>query len=88
MKIYLVSYGCEPNQGGEHEAGWKVANSLKKYYDITVITRTANKDLIQKNNINDIDFIFLENNLFVKFKPRENFLIYTIFFGKYLSIIF
>ena len=80
MNVYLVSYGCEPNQGGEHEVGWKVANELVKDCKLTVITRKANQKLIQENILKNIDFIFIENETFIKLKPQGKFsYIYYVF---------
>lgn len=73
MKIYLVAYGCEPDQGGEHEVGWKIANTLNSKCNLTVITRVSNKKLIEKENINNINFIYIENELGMKFKPKSKF---------------
>ena len=73
MKIYLVVYGCEPNQGGEQEVGWKVANELASHCNLTVITRRSNQKLIEDFNDKKIDFIFLENETFIKIKPKGKF---------------
>lgn len=85
MKIYLVSYGCEPNQGGEHEVGWKIANELERECDLTVITRRANQKQILENNSSNIDFIFLENDFFIKLKPKGKFS-YLYYFFWQLSV--
>jgi len=71
--IYLVAYGCEPNQGGEHEVGWKIANELQDKCNLTVITRKSNKKIIEQNNNKNIKFIFIENEFFLRFKPKGKF---------------
>lgn len=68
-----MAYSCEPNVGGEHEVGWKVANSLNDMCNLTVITRTANKVAIEKCQDHNIDFIFVENRHFLRFKPKGKF---------------
>jgi glycosyltransferase involved in cell wall biosynthesis len=73
LKLYLVVYACEPHQGGEHEVGWKIANEMVNNCDLTVITRKANQQLIDKNNINKVNFIFIENDFFVNYKPKGEF---------------
>lgn len=73
MKVYLIVYGCEPHQGGEHEVGWKVANELVNECDLKVITRKSNQKLIEQNNDKNIDFTFIENDTFIGFKPRGKF---------------
>ena len=57
MKVYLVAYGCEPNQGGEHEVGWKIAKNLKSKCDLTVITRKSNEMKIE-NEKDSYSFFF------------------------------
>lgn len=72
-KTYLVVYGCEPNQGGEHEVGWKIANELVDRYNLTVLTRKSNQKLIEQYNDKKINFHFIENDTFIRFKPRGEF---------------
>jgi glycosyltransferase involved in cell wall biosynthesis len=72
MKVFLVVYGCEPNQGGEHEVGWRIASELAKEVDLTVLTRKANRAEIIKQN-KDINFVYIENNLGMKIKPKGKF---------------
>jgi len=80
LKLYLVVYSCEPNQGGEHEVGWKVANELANECNLTVITRKANQKLIKEFDNQNIDFIFLENETFIQMKPKGKFsYLYYIF---------
>lgn len=73
MKTYLVAYGCEPNQGGEHQVGWQLANYLNNECTLEVITRISNKKLIEEHNSNNINFTFIENSLGMKFKPKGRF---------------
>lgn len=73
MTIYLVSYACEPNQGGEHEVGWRVANNLAGRCLLKVITRQSNRNEIDACENNKIDFVFLENNYFLNIKPKGRF---------------
>ncbi len=73
FKVYLVVYSCEPNQGGEHEVGWRIANELVDKCDLVVITRKSNQNLIEQYSNKNIDFRFIENDFFLKFKPRGRF---------------
>lgn len=59
----------EPNQGGEHQVGWKLANSLNDKCSLEVITRISNQKLIENENTKNIKFTFIENKLGMKFKP-------------------
>ncbi len=74
-KVYLIVYSCEPNQGGEHEVGWKVASSLQHSIgnQLTVVTRTSNKKIIDEYGYEGINFVFIENDSFMRFKPRGEF---------------
>lgn len=83
LKTFLVVYGCEPNQGGEHEVGWKIANELVNHCDLTVITRRANQKLIEERNIKNIDFIYLENEFFLKSKPKGKFSYFYYMFWQF-----
>jgi hypothetical protein len=73
MKIYLIAYGCEPHQGGEHQVGWKLANYLNDSCELEVVTRISNKKLIEENNNKNINFTFIENELGMRFKPKGRF---------------
>lgn len=88
-KLYLVAYSCEPNQGGEHEVGWKVANELASERNLLVITRKANQKLIEEFNNKNINFLFLENETFLHLKPKGKFsYIYYVFWQlKVFSIL-
>ena len=35
-RVYLVAYACEPEQGGEHEVGYRIANELADKCTLTV----------------------------------------------------
>ena len=60
-KILLIAYACEPNKGSEPGVGWNIAIELSKYFDVTVITRTNNKNNIEKEIINkNIKFLYID----------------------------
>lgn len=82
-KVYLIVYACEPNQGGEHQVGWKVANELADKCDLTVITRRSNQKLIEQYNDKNIDFQFIENDTFIRFKPRGKFSYFYYLFWQF-----
>ena len=72
---YLVAYSAEPNKGGEHEVGWKTFTELSKLReDIVLVTRTANrKEILKSDPISLNKILFVENDLFIRFKPRGKF---------------
>lgn len=46
--ILISAYACEPDKGSEPGAGWNWAVEIAKYHSVTVITRTNNRDSIEK----------------------------------------
>lgn len=85
--VYLVVYACEPNQGGEHEVGWRIANELSESCNLVVITRKANQKLIDQSNEKNLKIEFLENEKMIGFKPKGKFsYIYYLFWQ--LSVYF
>ena len=49
MRILLISYACEPSAGSEPGTGWNMALELSKKFDVTVITRGNNRDVIESD---------------------------------------
>jgi glycosyltransferase involved in cell wall biosynthesis len=48
IKILLSAYACEPHKGSEPHAGWCWAEYLSKDCDVTVLTRSNNRDPIEQ----------------------------------------
>jgi len=72
LRVLLIAYACEPNKGSEPSVGWNWAISLSKFIDVTVVTRSNNKDNIEKvltENIN-IKFVYFDIPLFSKIKKK------------------
>lgn len=46
-KILLSAYACEPDKGSEPEVGWQWAFHLADHCEVTVLTRSNNKELIE-----------------------------------------
>ena len=49
MKVLVSAYACEPNRGSEPGIGWKWVLELARLpgYDVTVITRSNNRQVIE-----------------------------------------
>lgn len=45
-RILLSAYACEPGKGSEQEVGWKWALHLARHCDVTVATRSNNRESI------------------------------------------
>lgn len=48
-KVLLSAYACEPDKGSEPEVGWQWAMHLAKHCDVTVLTRSNNKEAIEQH---------------------------------------
>ena len=73
-KIMVSAYACEPYKGSEIGVGWHWVLEMSKYYELWVVTRSNNKEPIEKffkeKNLNsDIHFIYYDLPKFIlKFK--------------------
>lgn len=48
LKIFVSAYACEPYKGSEIGVGWHWVLEMSKYYELWVLTRANNKDVIEK----------------------------------------
>jgi glycosyltransferase involved in cell wall biosynthesis len=46
-KVLLSAYACEPGKGSEPGTGWNLAMALAEEFDVTVLTRSNNRDAIE-----------------------------------------
>lgn len=53
LRILLLAYACEPNKSSEQEVGWKWALHLSEHCQVTVITRTNNRNAIENQALYD-----------------------------------
>lgn len=47
-RILISAYACEPNKGSEPGVGWNWTMRLSRYYDVFVITRKNNQEVIEQ----------------------------------------
>ncbi len=47
LKVLISAYACEPNKGSEPEVGWQWALQMARFHDVTVLTRTNNRAVIE-----------------------------------------
>lgn len=47
LKVLISAYACEPGKGSEPEVGWQWALQMARFHDVTVLTRTNNRPLIE-----------------------------------------
>src|ERR1700677_1409499 len=48
LKVLMSAYACEPNKGSEPEVGWQWALQMARFHDVTVLTRSNNRAIIEK----------------------------------------
>ncbi len=48
MRVLLSAYACEPGKGSEPGTGWNLAVTLAKDFDVTVVTRSNNREAIEQ----------------------------------------
>lgn len=48
MRVLLSAYACEPGKGSEPGTGWNLALALARSFDVTVLTRTNNREPIEQ----------------------------------------
>ncbi|HWL54252.1 MAG TPA: glycosyltransferase family 4 protein [Chthoniobacteraceae bacterium] len=47
MKVLISAYACAPFQGSEPEVGWQWALQMARFHEVTVLTRTYNREAIE-----------------------------------------
>lgn len=62
--ILISAYACEPNKGSEPGLGWNWSIELSKYFNVIVITRSNNREVIEnelsKLGNNNIKFYYCD----------------------------
>ena len=48
MKVLISAYACEPNRGSEPGVGWEWATRMTILHDVTIITRSNNRDVNER----------------------------------------
>ena len=48
LRVLISAYACEPGKGSEPEVGWQWALQMARFHDVTVLTRTNNREAIEK----------------------------------------
>ncbi|MGH4119459.1 glycosyltransferase family 4 protein [Clostridium sp.] len=72
----MSAYACEPNKGSEPGVGWNWAKHMSNYNDIIVITRSSNRDNIEKevvkNKNENIRFEYFDLPKWLRFWKKGN----------------
>jgi glycosyltransferase involved in cell wall biosynthesis len=48
LKVLISAYACEPHKGSEPEVGWQWSLQMARFHDVTVLTRTNNREGIER----------------------------------------
>jgi glycosyltransferase involved in cell wall biosynthesis len=48
LKVLISAYACEPHKGSEPEVGWQWSLQMARFHDVTVLTRSNNREVIEK----------------------------------------
>ena len=74
-KVLIFAYAYEPNKTSEPRVGWHFSHEIAKFSDITVVTRTNNKEAIESvEDETPINYIYYDLPQFIqKIKKRIPF---------------
>ena len=80
LKVIMSAYSCSPGRGSEPEIGWQWVTQMARFHDVTVVTRTKNRVLIEPElerlrGVQPVpQFVFHEAHpLLLAWKQRLNF---------------
>ena len=48
VRILISAYACEPGKGSEPGVGWHVSTEMAHHFQVTVLTRANNREVIEK----------------------------------------
>lgn len=86
MKVIIVAYACLPESGSEEGVGYNTIESISKFAYCKVITNSANKKILNKSKINNVEWIYLDE---IKIKKKSKFFwnfLETSIFRPFISI--
>lgn len=71
LKILVCAYACEPGKGSEPEVGWNWVKLIARFAETWVITRTNNKEVIEKelekHPFSHLHFIYIDLPKWMRF---------------------
>lgn len=84
MNILYLAFACNPYAGSEAQCGWSWAMGMRKFAQVSVVTRTENKQDIQRylqtNQIEDLHVYYCDipNVLNVYYKTHKAYHLYYL----------
>jgi len=48
MKVFVIAFACEPDRTSEPGVGWNIVGELAKKHELTVLTRSNNRSVIEE----------------------------------------
>jgi len=74
-RVLISAYACEPHKGSEQGVGWNWALQIARFYDVWVITRTNNREVIESylstNPVNQLHFRYVDVPRWISFWKRK-----------------
>lgn len=84
-RILLSAYACEPGKGSEPGTGWNLAMRLAQHFDVTVLTRSNNRCVIEqaiaKSNAPQPAFIYHDLPPALRFLKRKGILTTQVYYA-------
>ena len=73
-KVLIIAYACEPNKSSEPGVGWNFVKEISSFIEVTVLTRANNRNAIELEENNDINFVYYDLPAFLqKIKKKVPF---------------
>lgn len=72
LKIFLSAYACEPGKGSEPEVGWQWTRVLSSRCEVTLLTRSNNRETIEATGLPDVEVLYHDlPRFFRKLKKKQ-----------------
>lgn len=88
MNILYLAFACNPYTGSEAQCGWSWAIGMRKYARVSVVTRTENKENIQRylqeHQITDLKVYYCDvpKSLNIYYKTKKAYHLYYLMWQK------
>lgn len=88
MNILYLAFACNPYTGSEAQCGWAWVDGMRKFAQVSVVTRTENRENIQRylqeNQINNIKVYYCDvpDMLNIYYKMHKGYHIYYLMWQK------
>ena len=70
-EVLVIAYACEPNKTSEPGVGWNFSKEISKSYKTTVLTRKNNRNSIENEKLEKIEFIYYDLPFIFQFLKKR-----------------